>query len=285
MPIKDDYLSTSVRWALFKADFPDGKIEFSDGTPQDVGIPESFSKKGERLCIAKLHRNPADADPVIAFKSQSDATKNDTDAWHALCSKAMGRALKKAGYPDCMEDLRTLMNFRKANRGETETKSAASSVSTVTSTVGGVTITQPTIAVESKEKPIRPAIDWSSDGERDMAHDSFKTRCADLTTEERAQLREHHEKLNGKAWPMAKPDLNNMNLCLESIYASRSDAEIDDSDMVSTEPLKGIFSMLTDDVKNDVISAYGDPSKWPDKVSENEYEEMMEVFSFAEEDE
>jgi hypothetical protein len=42
--------------------------------------------------------------------------------------------------------------------------------------------------------------------------------------------------------------------------------------------------MLNEDVKADVISAYGSPDKWPDKVSEHEYEEMMEIFSFAEED-
>jgi hypothetical protein len=283
MAIQEDYLSTSVRWALFKADFPDGHIEFSDGSPQDIGIPESFSKKGERLCIATLTRFPGDQDPVVAFKSQYDAKTNDTDAWHVLCSKAMGRALKKAGYPDTMGDLKTLMQFRKANRGETETKSAEVS-STATQTVAGVSITQPVVKMESKERPARQSVDWGSDDEQKVAHDSFKVRCADLTDDERAELRSHHEKLNGKMWPMSRPDLNNLSLYLESIYASRSGAEVESVSLVDSAPLRAIFEMLSEDVKADVISAYGDPTKWPEKISEHEYEEMMDVFSFAEEE-
>jgi hypothetical protein len=276
MPIQEDYLSTSVRWALFKADFPDGHIEFSDGTPQDLGIPESFSKKGERLCIAKLTRFVGDPEPVISFKSQNDAPKNDTDAWHVLCSKAMGRALKKAGYPDTMGDLKTLINFRKANNKEQpEAK---------TTSVAGVQINTPSIQMESKEKPARPSIDWGSDGERDMAHNSFKARCVELTDEERGTLRDHHDKLNGKAWPMSRSELNNLSVCLEGIYAHRSGAEVEESSLVETAPLKGIFEMLGEDTKKDVMSAYGPPDQWPDKVSEHEYEEMLEVFSFAEED-
>lgn len=287
MAIQEDYLSTSVRWALFKADFPDGHIEFSDASPEEIGIPESFSKKGERLCIATLTRYKGDPDPVVAFKSQSDAKTHDTDAWHVLCSKAMGRALKKAGYPDTMGDLKTLMNFRKANRGEySESKAVVNTAPTTTTytNVAGASISQPSISLESKERPSRPSMDWASDAERDTAHDSFKVRCADLTDEERAELRNHHEKLNGKLWPMPKPDLNNLSMCLEGIYATRNNAEVEHVSLVSTEPLKSIFEMLNEDVKADVISAYGSPDKWPDKVSEHEYEEMMEIFSFAEED-
>lgn len=284
MAIQEDYLSTSVRWALFKADFPDGHIDFRDGSPQDVGIPESFSKKGERLCIATLTRFPGDPEPVVAFKSQYDAKISDTDAWHVLCSKAMGRALKKAGYPDTMGDLKTLMQFRKANRGEMETKASEAVGTSTTQTIAGVQITQPVVKMESKEKPSRPSVDWGSDDERNMAHESFKVRCADLTDEERADLRLHHEKLNGKMWPMSRPDLNNLSLYLEGIHASRSGAEVESMSLVDTAPLKSIFSMLSESVKADVVSAYGDPDKWPEKVSEHEYEEMMDVFSFAEED-
>ena len=273
----EDYLSTSVRWAMFKADWPDASIEFSESTPSEIGIPSTFSKKDEKICVAHVARYKGDESPIVAYKAESDVRgPKDTDSWHALCSKAMGRAMKKAGYPDTMGDLKTLINFRKTNK--TEQPEAK------TTSVAGVQISTPTIQMESKEKPARPSIDWSSDAERDMAHNSFKARCVELTDDERGTLRTHHEKLNGKAWPMSRSELNNLSVCLEGIYAHRNGAEVEESTLVDTSPLKSIYEMLNEDTKKDVMSAYGSPDKWPDKVSEHEYEEMLEVFSFAEED-
>lgn len=287
MPISEDYLSTSLRWALFKADHPDGFIEFSEATPEELGIPSSFHKGGDKLCVATLCRFRGDEYPVIAFKSESDAKMKDTDAWHVLCSKAMGRALKKAGYPDKMSDLKVLMNFRKANSPEQPQQQVAvtyAQPSVTTTAVHYGAVEKPDIRIENKENPApRQSLDWSSDEERDMAHNAFKLRAADMNDDERKTLRDHHEKLNGKSWPMPKPDLNNLSICLEGIYASRHDAEIEEESLVETAPLKAIFEMLNEDVQAEIVSAYGQPSTWPDKVSEHEYEEMMNILEFAEE--
>lgn len=59
MPINfDDYISTSLRWSMFKADWPDATVEFSEGTAADAGIPASFSKKTRKSvllqsCVSK----------------------------------------------------------------------------------------------------------------------------------------------------------------------------------------------------------------------------------------
>jgi hypothetical protein len=58
MAIQEGYLSTSVRWALFKADHPDAEIKFTEATAEQVGIPASFSKKDEKFCVATITRHP-----------------------------------------------------------------------------------------------------------------------------------------------------------------------------------------------------------------------------------
>ena len=268
----DDYLSPSIRWAMFKADWPDATVEFTEGTTESAGIPASFSKKDEKVCIATITRHVNDTRPISAYKTFSDAKSRDTDAWHVLCSKAMGRALKKAGYPDTITELKILMRFRESIG--TATKQETKVV------VAGQTLTTPTIPIESKENPVpREKFDWKTENERDEAHRMFKQMCADLSPEELESLRDAHDKLNNRQWPMPKSELNTLIVSLEGIRAQRKERD----EPAETGALVSMFHFLTEKAQRQVELAFGKVDTWPKTVTEAEYTRMMEVFEAASE--
>jgi hypothetical protein len=277
----EDYLSTSVRWAMFKADWPDGAIEFTESTPAEIGIPSSFSKKDEKICVATVTRFTGDDRPIVAYKAESDVRgARDTDSWHALCSKAMGRAMKKAGYPDTMSDLRILMKFREAKDGVKRVEPAQTPVVETKTMIAGNQVENKVPAIESKESPAKeqakPLLDgWKSDEELESAHRTFKTMCAALDPDDLEALREHHDKLNGRAWPMSRGDLNNLNIVLSGIQAEA--VERDKATMMDVAPLRHIIQMLSDEAQKEIVLAFGDPSKWEDKITEKEYMAIMDL--------
>lgn len=284
MPINfDDYISTSLRWSMFKADWPDATVEFSEGTAADAGIPASFSKKDEKVCIATVVRFKGDT-PFIGYKSFADAKGRDTDAWNVLCSKAMGRALKKAGSPDNMNDLKVLMRFREsigtAKKNEAQVKNANMAVETK-SVVAGQPITQPTLPIESKEQPVKPMFDWRSESERDEAHRLFKQTCGDLTPDELETLRESHDKLNNRQWPMAKSELNNLIITMQGIRANRKDGD----KMIDISVAKSMYEFSSPHIQEIVKATLGDPSTWPAELTEEEYNRYEDVFESASETE
>lgn len=289
MPINfDDYISTSLRWSMFKADWPDATVEFTEGTAADAGVPASFSKKDEKVCIATVTRFKGDT-PFIGYKSVSDAKGRDTDAWNVLCSKAMGRALKKAGSPDNMNDLKVLMRFREAigtaKKVETKTAPAPAAAETKsaepvqTSVVAGQKITQPTLPIESKEQPLKQLFDWRTESERDEAHKLFKQTCSDLTPDELETLRDAHDKLNNRQWPMAKAELNNLIITLEGIRANRKN----DSAMVDIAAVKSMYEFSSPHIQEIVRKELGAVESWPSQVSEAEYDRIVEIFEAASE--
>lgn len=298
MAIQEGYLSTSVRWALFKSDHPDGEIKFTEATADEIGIPASFSKKDERFCVATITRYSGDPLEIVAYKSVSAAGKpNDSDAWHVLCSKAMGRALKKAGYPDTISDLKIMTRYQEINAGPVISNAASTSVPanvsyTVTNktSIAGQQIETPTVATESKERPSKPSTDWSSDIERDEAHRNFKIRSNELNEAEKEELREEHAKLNNRQWPMSRSELNTLIILLEKMHAVREgfeeehEAEEEEGDFILTDGLKALYEMLSDDSKSEIVMAFGDPATWAEKIPEAEYMQMMDVFSLADEE-
>jgi hypothetical protein len=284
----EDYLSTSVRWAMFKADWPDASIEFSESTPSEIGIPSTFSKKDEKICVAHVTRYKGDESPIVAYKAESDVRgSKDTDSWHALCSKAMGRAMKKAGYPDTMTDLKILMKFREAKTGVKKVEQVqVSNVAPIeTKTlIAGQQVESKVPAIESKESPakesVKPLLEgWKNEGELEDAHRTFKTMCADLSPDELESLREHHDKLNGRKWPMEKGDINNLMITLQGIRAAREEADADS--MLTSAPLKAAFGLLSQHAQKEVTLAFGDPSKWEENMPEREYNAIMDLFEAA----
>lgn len=284
----EDYLSTSVRWAMFKADWPDASIEFSESTPSEIGIPSTFSKKDEKICVALVTRYKGDESPIVAYKAESDVRgAKDTDSWHALCSKAMGRAMKKAGYPDTMTDLKILMKFREAKTGVKKVEQvqvmATAPIETKTF-IAGQQVESKVPAIESKESPAKesakPLLEgWKNEGELEDAHRTFKTMCADLSPDELESLREHHDKLNGRSWPMEKGDLNNLMVALQGIRAAREEADADS--MLPSAPLKAAYDLLSQHAKKEVTLAFGEPSKWEENMPEREYNAIMDLFEAA----
>lgn len=284
----EDYLSTSVRWAMFKADWPDASIEFSESTPSEIGIPSTFSKKDEKICVALVTRYKGDESPIVAYKAESDVRgAKDTDSWHALCSKAMGRAMKKAGYPDTMTDLKILMKFREAKTGVKKVEqvqvNATAPIETKT-LIAGQQVESKVPVIESKESPAKesakPLLEgWKNEGELEDAHRTFKTMCADLSPDELESLREHHDKLNGRSWPMEKGDLNNLMVALQGIRAAREEADADS--MLSSAPLKAAYELLSQHAQKEVTLAFGDPSKWEENMPEREYNAIMDLFEAA----
>jgi hypothetical protein len=300
MPIQEDYLSTSLRWSLFKTDNPEGAIEFYEASASELGIPARFLKsKDEMFCVAKITRYAGDSNAVIAYKSQNDAGKNiDSDAWHVLCSKAMGRALKKAGYPDTMADLKTMMKFRSAGKEQVvqqpnvsfTTVSNTANTADAKTTVAGFAVESNKVEMESKERPSKPSSDWGSDIERDEAHRNFKIRANDLSESEKETLRVEHEKLNNRQWPMPRTDLNTLIILLENMRAENEsevdsvEVEEDEADLLDIQPLKAMFILLGEKAQEEVIAAYGPPSDWADKVPEHEYSQMIDLFGIVAEE-
>jgi hypothetical protein len=286
MPINfDDYISTSLRWSMFKADWPDATVEFSEGVASDAGVPASFSKKDEKVCIASVTRFTGDT-PFVGYKSVSDAKGRDTDAWNVLCSKAMGRALKKAGSPDNMNDLKVLMRFREAigTAKKVETK-AAPAVETKSpdlvrpSVVAGEKLTQPSLPIESKEQPIKKLFDWRAELERDEAHKLFKQKCSDLTPDELETLRESHDRLNNRQWPMAKSELNTLIITLEGIYAGRKK----EAGMIDIDTVKSMYEFSSPAIQEIVRNDMGNLDTWPEQISEQEYDRIVDMFESASE--
>lgn len=292
MPINfDDYISTSLRWSMFKADWPDATVEFSESTAEQIGIPASFSKKDEKVCVATLTRFNGDDRVLVAYKTFSDARERDTDSWNMLCSKAMGRALKKAGYPDNLNDLKVLMRFRESIGTATklepqqqnptvsaEPKGAGGFNSSV---VGGQKLTQSTLPIESKEQPLKQMFDWRSVGERDEAHRLFKQTCVELKPEELETLRESHEKLNNRQWPMPKAELNNLIITLEGIRAGRDETK----QVIDISVAKSMYEFSSPHIQEIVKEKLGDPSGWPLQLTLEEYDRYEDVFETASETE
>lgn len=291
MPINfEDYISTSLRWSMFKADWPDATVEFMEGTAVDAGIPASFSKKDERVCIATVTRFLGDT-PFIGYKSVSDAKGRDTDAWNVLCSKAMGRALKKAGVSDSMTDLKVLMRFResigtaKKSEAQTPNPPVPTEVKGVQSpnpvVIAGQKVTQPSLDIESKEQPTKQLFDWRSAALRDEAHRLFKQTCSELKPDELETLRDSHEKLNNRAWPMSKAELNTMIITLQGIRASRSE----EAKMIDISVAVSMYEFSSPHIQDVVKEKLGEPSTWPAQLTEEEYDRYENVFEAASETE
>lgn len=280
MPVNfDDYISTSLRWAMFKADWPDATVEFSEGTAGDAGIPSSFHKKDEKVCIATITRFVGDKRPMIGYKTLSDARSRDTDSWNVLCSKAMGRALKKAGYPDNMNDLKVWMRFREATGSATPAAPKQVQQVETKSVVAGVALTQPQLPIESKEQPVKkPLMDWPNEIEREEAHRLFKQSCSDLSPDDLETLRDAHDKLNNRAWPMPKAELNTLIITLEGIRTNKKE-----SGTIGIDAVKSMYEFSSPRIQEIVREKLGDPTTWPAELSEAEYDQMVTVFEAASE--
>jgi len=114
--ISESYASPGLRWGLILEDHPGTTFHFElmAGTEiPDVAVPEQYGGARD-FCVATI-RFPADSGlaDVVAYKSVP--SEGTADEWNVLCTKTLGRALKRAGYPDDLHDLKALVLWRQRN--------------------------------------------------------------------------------------------------------------------------------------------------------------------------
>jgi len=124
--IPPTYASPGLRWGLCLEDHPEAFVEFKVATGTELGIPDFVGGgDGENFCVATVTFPPETKKPqVIGYKhiptgrdlkapgTPKGEEEHLSDAWNILCTKALGRALKRAGYPDDIPDLKALTVWR-----------------------------------------------------------------------------------------------------------------------------------------------------------------------------
>ena len=105
--ISPDYASPGLRVGLFLTDHPDGRIQHELVSGAELNIPEEFGGKGN-FCRCNLSWDGE----VRATAWKPVPAKGDAEVWNVICTKTTGRALKKAGYPDDLVDLKALVLWR-----------------------------------------------------------------------------------------------------------------------------------------------------------------------------
>lgn len=147
----DKYASVNLRWGFFMADHPGApppRFELVAGADLESAPPAAFGGELEYVqasiydqhgtLVARDHKEvPTHEDrwtgPSGNRTKQSVPFERTPDTWRTLCGKALGRALKRAGYPDSMDDLKPLLLWRQrlveleliAGRGEAAGELAA----------------------------------------------------------------------------------------------------------------------------------------------------------------
>lgn len=117
------YASPGLRWGLAVDDFEGITAEFSVMTAERLGLPRRVADPDVEFVVATIVFPPGTGRaPVRGWKLYSNRVKgkvinvdHESDLWEVLCTKALGRALKRAGYPANLDDLRALVVWRRRN--------------------------------------------------------------------------------------------------------------------------------------------------------------------------
>lgn len=119
--LPESYASPGLRVGLLLDDHPGAVITYREGTAAECGVPASWGGD-QQVVICRIER--PNLPPVDAYKpvelrvmrngKMVDATL-DPDWWNVQSTKALGRALKRCGYPDDMRDLKALVLWRQRN--------------------------------------------------------------------------------------------------------------------------------------------------------------------------
>lgn len=103
----ETYASPGLRWALCVEDHPDAAIGFVEALGSEVGISPEYG--GNLLgVLASIVFD----DKVHQGWKEFEGNKKDPETWEKCCTKAQGRALKRAGYPADTSDLKLLVLWR-----------------------------------------------------------------------------------------------------------------------------------------------------------------------------
>ena len=207
--IAEDYVSPSVRWGVLKQDYPEAIAEFSEMTGTELGIPAKFGGD-DHYCVAQILLRPTDESPIVGYKPFSDAksNKNDhpSDAWNILCTKALGRALKRAGYADTAGEMKLIVQYKQRNAEHDAIRGGSSPDADHEHIVEGLTekIGSPEFAVTIENHEVVASDEWESDERMNEAHTELKEMVNKLPPGYADSAREAHQKLNGRQWPIMK---------------------------------------------------------------------------------
>ena len=210
--IAEDYVSPSVRWGVLKQDYPEAVAEFSEMTGTELGIPAKFGGD-DHYCVAQILLRPTDESPIVGYKPFSDAksNKNDhpSDAWNILCTKALGRALKRAGYADTAGEMKLIVQYKQRNAEHDAIRGGSSPDSPDVDHEHIVEGLTEKIGVEAMEATgyndgLLGVDKWESDEEMNEAHTELKEMVNKLPPGYADSAREAHQKLNGRQWPIMK---------------------------------------------------------------------------------
>lgn len=109
--IPESYASPLLRWALLVEDHPGATHTFDVVVGTELGIPEGFGGKGEFLRCTVRFGKGSGREPAVGWKPLA-GVKRTPDDYNVLSTKALGRALKRSGYPDDLADLKACVLWR-----------------------------------------------------------------------------------------------------------------------------------------------------------------------------
>jgi len=112
----ENFASPGLRWGLLLVDHPGATHEFNLVKGTDIGFPKQFGgEKDFCLCTINFPERDGEQHAPVSASKEAEIKRGESDEWVVICTKTLGRALKKAGYPDDLEDLKDLMLWRKQN--------------------------------------------------------------------------------------------------------------------------------------------------------------------------
>lgn len=102
------FASTNLRWALLLEDHPNAERIYRVVPGEELGIPEGYGRDFSYVVCSIFipGRQTAEGHKEMG-------KKGDPDDWKRLRTSALGSALKSAGYPDNLPDLKALLAWRK----------------------------------------------------------------------------------------------------------------------------------------------------------------------------
>lgn len=114
--ISPTYATPGLRWGLLLEDHPGAVCSFELTPGEALGIPPQFGGD-EMYCVATITFPDATGKPPVkGWKAVQSERRNgsdhNSDVWLKLTTKALGRALKRAGYPGDTKELKALVLWR-----------------------------------------------------------------------------------------------------------------------------------------------------------------------------
>lgn len=123
--ISATYASPLLRWALLLEDHPQATYRYKKvqgvDLPEGHEIPVEFGGNDDYALCTITFPPETGLEDAHGYKStkvgvngKGGATSpvTNSEQWQQLCTKTLGRALKRCGYPDDMDELRAVMRWR-----------------------------------------------------------------------------------------------------------------------------------------------------------------------------